>query len=320
VTVTGPGPRPVRTVFLGSGRFGLESLWRLDGHPDVDLIGVIAAPPRTAGRHQVLTATPIDDAARELAVSKVLTPERLRARGSVAAVLALGAELLVLADYGQIVPAALLRLPHGALNLHPSLLPRYRGATPIPAAILAGDAETGVTLIRMDEGLDTGPIVAQIRHPLDGAETALVLEDALAVEAAVLLGDNLGPWLRGEVRAVPQSSTGGSLTRPLRREDGRLDATRTAVELERQVRAYVPWPGSFVETPVLGRLIVEAATVTAAEPDDVAGCLVADGDGLALTTSDGRLRLGRVRVAGRKAMTSAELRRGAPGLVGGVVR
>ncbi len=310
----------VPVVYLGSGGFGRPALERLAAHPAVRIVGVVTAPPRPAGRHGPVTPTVIGELARELGLGPVLIPERLRAVDAIGAVLALKPALVVLADYGQIVPAALLGLPHGALNLHPSLLPRHRGATPIPAAILAGDAETGVTLIRMDEGLDTGPIVAQIRHPLDGAETALVLEDALAVEAAVLLGDNLGPWLRGEVRAVPQSSTGGSLTRPLRREDGRLDATRTAVELERQVRAYVPWPGSFVETPVLGRLIVEAATVTAAEPDDVAGCLVADGDGLALTTSDGRLRLGRVRVAGRKAMTSAELRRGAPGLVGGVVR
>lgn len=320
MTASGPGPRPVRTVFLGSGRFGLEGLSRLDETPEVELVGVVTAPPRPAGRRQALTTTPIDDAARELAVPNVLTPERLRAPESVAAVLALRPELLVLADYGQIVPAALLGLPHGALNLHPSLLPRYRGATPIPAAILAGDRETGVTLMRMDEGLDSGPIVAQSRHVLDGTETAPVLEDALAAKADTLLRDNLGPWLRGEVHAVPQPTTGGSLTRPLRREDGRLDTTRTAVELERQVRAYVPWPGSFVETPLLGRLIVEAAAVTAAEPDDVAGRLVADGDGLALTTSNGRLRLGRVRVAGRKAMTSAELRRGASGLVGSVVR
>ena len=110
------------------------------------------------------------------------------------------------------------------------------------------------------------------------------------------------------------------MTRPLRREDGRLDPTRSAVELERQVRAYEPWPGTFVEMEVLGRLIVDDATVRPSEPGDVAGRLVADGDGLALSTSEGRLSLGRVRVAGRKPMTAAELRRGAPGLVGTVVR
>lgn len=317
---TGPGPRPVRTVFLGSGHFGVESLRRLAGALEVDLVGVVTAPPRPVGRKQIRTRTPIHDAAAAVGVSEVLTPERVRAPDAVAAVLALDPALLVLADYGQIVPAALLDLPHGALNLHPSLLPRYRGATPIPAAILAGDEETGVTLMRMDAGLDTGPIVAQSRRPLDRMETAPELESVLSIDASNLLLSNLGAWLAGEIVPTPQSADGASLTRPLRREDGRLDPSRPAAELERQVRAYVPWPGSFVETADFGRLIVDDATVGPSESGDVAGHLAADGDGLAITTAVGRLRLGRVRVAGRKPMTAAELRRGAPGLVGSVVR
>jgi len=321
VTASGPGPRPVRTIFLGSGRFGLESLQRLaDDRSVVELVAVVTAPARAAGRGKVLTATPVHDLALAAGLPTVLTPERLRSPGSIAAVLELGPELLVLADYGQIVPEALLDLPHGALNLHPSLLPRYRGATPVSAAILAGDTETGVTLMRMDPGLDTGPIVAQGRHRLDGTETAVDLESALAVEAADLLQASLEPWLRGELPAVPQPTNGVVTTRPSRREDGRLDATRTAVELERQVRAFIPWPGSFVETATLGRLIVDDATAAPAEPGDTPGHLVADGTGLAIATSVGRLRLGRVRLAGRRPMSASELRRGAPGLIGSVVR
>ena len=174
--------------------------------------------------------------------------------------------------------------------------------------------------MRMDAGLDTGPVVAQAREPLDGTETAPALEVRLALVAAALLAETLGPWLRGERAATPQTVEGASLTRPLRREDGRLDPTRPANDLERQVRAYVPWPGTFVDTETSGRLIVESATVGPGEPGDDPGRLVADDDGLALATSDGRLRLGRVRAAGRKPMTAAELRRGAPGLVGSVVR
>jgi methionyl-tRNA formyltransferase len=310
----------VRTVFLGSGGFGVESLRRLAVAPEVELVGAVTAPARPAGRRQELTATPIQAAAEDDRVPVILTPARLRSPESIAAVLELRPELLVLADYGQIVPASLLELPHGALNLHPSLLPRYRGATPIPAAILAGDPETGVTLMRMDEGLDTGPIVAQSHRTLEGTETAPELEAALSSEAADLLSANLRPWLDGEVAARPQAADDASLTRPLRREDGRLDPTRSAVDLERQVRAYEPWPGTFVETDGFGRLIVDDATVRPSEPGDIAGQLVADGDGLALATSDGRLRLGRVRVAGRKPMTAADLRRGAPGLVDSVVR
>jgi methionyl-tRNA formyltransferase len=317
---TGPGRRPVRTVFLGSGGFGVESLRRLDVVPDVELVGVVTAPPRPAGRRQVLTGTPIHRAAEHLRVPTILTPARLRDPEAVAAVMALEPELLVLADYGQIVPPELLGLPHGALNLHPSLLPRYRGATPIQAAILAGDAETGVSLMRMDAGLDTGPIVAQARMALDGTETAPVLEERLMIAADELLAANLRPWLRGEIVPVAQDPTGASVTRPLRRDDGHLDPTRTAAELERQVRAHLPWPGSYVETDLLGRLIVEDVQVGPAAPADGVGQLVADGDGLALVTRDGRLGLGRVQAAGRKPMTAAALRRGAPGLVGSVVR
>jgi methionyl-tRNA formyltransferase len=153
------------------------------------------------------------------------------------------------------VPPALLGLRHGALNLHPSLLPRHRGATPIPAAILAGDAETGVTLMRMDEGLDTGPIVAQTRTPIDDMETAAELEARLAIEAADLLERSLGPWLRRELEARSQSVDGATVTRPFRREDGRLDISRPTIEVARQLRAHQPWPGSFVDTAV-GRLII----------------------------------------------------------------
>jgi methionyl-tRNA formyltransferase len=317
---TGPGPGPVRTVFLGSGGFGVESLRRLLTAPEVELVGVVTGPPRAAGRHQTLTRTPIHVVAVAASVPVVLTPHRLRASDAVAAVLALDPALLVLADYGQIVPARLLDLPHGALNLHPSLLPRHRGATPIPAAILAGDDVTGVTLMRMDAGLDTGPIVAQQRRSLAGTETAPELEASLAVAAADLLVADLGPWLRGEIAPTAQSADGATLTRPFRREDGRLDPSLPATTLERHVRALRPWPGSFVEMSEVGRLIVDEATVGPSDASDVVGTLVADGDGLALATSDGRLRLGRVRVAGRKPMSADDLRRGTPGLVGSVVR
>ena len=136
------GGPAVRTVFLGSGGFGRASLRRLVAHPDIDLVGVVTAPFRPAGRSKPMTRSVIHDTAAELGLATVLTPERLRAPESIEAILALQPGLVVLADYGQIVPAELLQLRFGALNLPPSLLPRHRGATPIPAAILAGDVET----------------------------------------------------------------------------------------------------------------------------------------------------------------------------------
>jgi methionyl-tRNA formyltransferase len=300
---------PVPTVFLGSGRFGAESLARLAGHPDVELVGAVTAPARPAGRGGRLTATPIEEAARSLGLTTVLSPLRLRSPEAVDSVLALRPRLAILADYGQLVPPALLELALGALNLHPSLLPRHRGASPIPATILAGDRETGVTLMRMDAGLDTGPTVAVQRVALTGRETAPELEDRLQVVAADLLERSIGPWIRGELVAVPQPGEGATLTRPLRREDGRLDPARPAADLERQIRAYQPWPGSWIELNA-GRITVWRASVAGdgGEPGTI------ERDGLATTA--GRLILEEVQPAGGKRMTWDAYLRGRPDVVG----
>jgi methionyl-tRNA formyltransferase len=305
--------RPVRTIFLGSGGFGAASLTRLTKHPDIELVGVVTAPARPAGRAQRLTPTPIDEAARHIGADTVLIPERLRDPAAVAAILDLEPGLLILADYGQLVPSELLGVPHGALNLHPSLLPRHRGATPIPAAILAGDRQTGVTLIRMDDGLDTGPIVAQRAVPLGDTETASSLGAELRDLAAAVLDDSLRPWLRGTLAASPQPEDGATLTRPLRREDGRLDPGRRAAILERQVRAYQPWPGSFVET-VVGRIVVWAAGVRSS-----AGGPPGTFDWYGLSTVDGDLQLHSVQPAGRNRMSWEAFVRGRPAIVGSAV-
>jgi methionyl-tRNA formyltransferase len=240
-----------------------------------------------------------------------LTPARLRADATLAALAELRPELIVLADYGRLVPGPVLELPaHGALNLHPSLLPRHRGATPIPAAILEGDAETGVTLMRMDEGLDTGPILASRRLPLRGDEIAPELEERLAAIAADLLVEKLPDHLAGRITPTAQPEAGATLTVPLRRGDGRLDTDRPAAALERQVRAFQPWPGSFVEDGET-RLIVWRSSVTdPSDPLAPRGALVPDRDALALVTVDGWLRLDEVQPAGRARMTGAAYRRG----------
>ena len=302
---------PARTVFLGSGGFGEPSLRRLAIHPAIELVGVVTAPPRPIGRAQTPTRTPIHVLADTLGLEPVLTPARLRDDAAIASVLALGADLLVLADYGRIVPPVLLEPRFGALNIHPSLLPRHRGATPIPAAILAGDTETGVTLMRMDAGVDTGPIVVQLPVRLRGDETTPELEASLAQEAADLLGATVGPWLRGTRRAAPQPTEGATLTRPLRREDGRLDLDKAAVELERHVRAYQPWPGSFVDTPQ-GRLIVWSASP---EASGGPGTGAFDERGLGVGGGE-RLTLDEVQLSGGKRMAWDAFVRGHPGIVG----
>lgn len=269
-----------------------------------------------------MTPTPVAFAGAELE-APVLRPERLGSPEEVAALAALRPDVGILADYGRLLPPAILDLPaHGILNLHPSLLPRHRGATPVAAAILAGDVETGVTLFRMDAGMDTGPIVAAERLALAGNETAPDLERTLADVAATLLARSLGPWLRGELPAADQAAEGVTSTRPFRREDGRLDPALPARDLERMVRALLPWPGTFLET-VTGRLAVLAVAIgegsaVAAAP---AGTLVAEGDGLALVAGDRRLlRLLRVQPAGGRPMDGAAFRRGRPDLLGSAAR
>jgi len=312
--VTAPPERPVRTIFLGSGRFAQPTLGRLASHPSVDLVAVVTAPPRPVGRRQLDTPTPVDAQARELGLD-VVAPARLRDRAAIADLLALDPDLVVLADYGQIVPAELLDAPFGALNLHPSLLPRHRGATPIPAAILAGDRETGVTLIRMDDGIDTGPFVAIEHSTLAGDETTPALEARLAIAASGLLARSLDPWLDGEIEAMPQTEAGATITRPLRRDDGRLDPTTPAWLLERRVRAYLPWPGTFFFVDGQ-RVVVLVASVAPGDLDDAPGILVPDAEGLALATSEGRLVLHEVQPAGGRPMTGEAFLRGRPSILG----
>jgi methionyl-tRNA formyltransferase len=248
----------------------------------------------------------------------LLQPARLRDPEAIEEVGALHPELGVLADYGQIVPASVLALPrHGILNVHPSLLPRHRGATPVAATIAEGDGEAGVTVIQMDEGIDTGPIVAQQRWPLAGDETARELEARAAQEGAALLARSLEPWVDGALEALPQGE-GATLTRTFRRDHARLDPARPARELERGVRARVPWPGSFLETSA-GRVLVHRASAAPGAPDDVPGAIVVDGSSLALATADGRLVLEEVQLAGGRVMTGAELLRGHPEVAGATV-
>jgi methionyl-tRNA formyltransferase len=309
-------PEPgVRTIFFGSGGFAVSILEALVEMSGIRLEAVVSAPDRPVGRRAILTPTPVTARARALGLA-VLQPLRVRRPEAVESIVDLAPELIVLADYGQLIPPALLDLPaRGFLNLHPSALPRWRGAAPIPATILAGDSESAVTLMVVTEEMDAGPIVAVEPLEVRVDDTAVTLEDRAAEAAAGLLRRALPEWLAGRLEPRPQGGEGVTLTRPLRREDGRLDPGRSAVNLERQVRAYQPWPGGYLETES-GRIIVWAVRVAPEEPGDEAGRVVAVGrDGLALATVAGRLVLDEVQLAGKRRMTGAELRRGMPAIV-----
>ncbi len=315
----GPAPGraadPARTVFFGSGAFAVPMLDVVADHPRLRIVAVVTAPDRPSGRSGTLTPTPVAARARQLGLP-VLQPVRVRSEDAVAEIAALQPGLGVLADYGQIVPRALLDLPpHGTLNVHPSRLPRHRGATPIPAAIAAGDDEAGVSIIRMDQGIDTGPIIAMRTWPMGTDARASVLEARAATEGAALLRETIEAWLDGREEATPQPSDGATTTRPFRREDGRLDPSRPARELERQVRANEPWPGTFVDTG-LGRVAVLEASVAETRDGDTAGLLVEEGGRLALATSEGRLVFETAKREGRRPTGGREFLRGQDRLVG----
>jgi methionyl-tRNA formyltransferase len=309
---------PARTVFFGSGSFAVPVLEALAAHPQVQLVAVVTAPDRPAGRAKTHTPTPIAVFARELGVP-LLQPVRVRALEAVAEIAALEPDLGVLADFGRIIPPALLDLLRlGILGVHPSLLPRHRGATPIQATIAAGDATAGVTIYRMDEGVDTGPIIAARQWPLHGSETGPELEADAARRSAELLKSTLSAVLDGTAQPVAQPVIDELPTRPLRREDARLDPERSATELERLVRAYAGWPGAFVETPD-GRILVTRASTAAAQPADAPGRLVRHDGRVAMTTIDGRLVLEGVQPAGGRPMTGDAFLRGRASVIGSTV-
>ena len=298
-------------MFFGSGSFALPILEALAGLPDFELAAIVSAPDRPAGRAGSLTPTPAALRARELGLP-LLQPRRVGSPESMVALAAIAPDLAVLADYGQLIPESLIEMPRlGFLNLHPSALPRHRGASPVPATILAGDTTSAVTLLCLTAELDAGPIVASVPLEVRLDDTAPVVEQRAAAAAASLLVRTLPDWVAGRIEPVPQAAAGVTMTRPLRREDGLLDPGHPAAELERQVRAFQPWPGSHLQTP-LGRIVVWSSSVEAGLAGDEPGRLVADERGLVLPTASGRLRLETVQLAGGHLMRSIELLRGHP--------
>lgn len=310
---------PARTIFFGSGAFAVPILDAVAAHPRLELVAVVTAPDKPAGRSRALTSTPVAIRARSLGVL-VLQPPAVRSPEVLAELAGLEPDLGVLADYGRIIPQALLDIPRlGVLGVHPSLLPRHRGATPIQATILAGDPEAAVAIYRMDAGLDTGPVLATTTWPLDATETAPELEAEAARRGAALLAANIAEYLDGQASLTPQPDAPASVTTRFTREHARLDATRNAADLERRVRAHAGWPGSFVDTRA-GRLAILRASV-ARDGGGAPGAIVEGPRGEpAITAGDGALLvLERVQPAGGREMAGADYLRGHRELLGTTV-
>ena len=274
----------------------------------------MTAPPRAAGRSGALSPTPVDTWASGAGL-RVEHAAKVRDAAEIERMTSFGAEAALLADFGQIIPAALLdHYSRGIVNLHPSLLPRHRGASPIPATILAGDRETGVTTIVMDQGVDTGSIIA-VQHLRPRPDvTAAELEAELAELAAVGIANTLATWLQGSETAAPQGVDGATQTTRLARADGRIGAGTTAELALRMWRAYQPWPGVWVEIPgVADRLILSSVSPAEGGAAVAPGALELRDDTLLLGLAGGTIRLDRVTPAGGKSMTGGEFSRGRQG-------
>lgn len=297
---------PARVVFMGSPEFSLATLRALAANYTV--VGVVTQPDRPAGRGKQLTPPPVKTLALELGLP-VIQPRRLREPEAIDQLRAWAPDLIVVAAYGQILRPDVLDLPpHGCINVHASLLPRWRGASPIQAAILHGDAETGVTIMRMDAGLDTGPILSQRGIPIAPDDTAATLSEKLAGLGANLLIETLPDYLSGELKPTPQPEQGVTTVSTLEKNDGLLEPNLVADVLARKVRAFNPWPGAYIMWNGQPLKVHRAHVVSG--PSSPGVHTVSNGLP-ALGTAFRLLVLDEVQPAGKTAMSGAEFLRGA---------
>jgi methionyl-tRNA formyltransferase len=292
----------MKVAFLGTPRFAVPSLERLveAGH---EVALVVTQPDRPAGRGRELVAPPVKQAAERLGRPIF----QLRA---------CGAEVAVVAAYGEVLSGETLAVPpRGFVNVHPSLLPRLRGATPVPTAILDGLSQTGVTVMRVNAGVDAGPILAQVGEPIRDADTGETLLARLAELGADLLVETLPRWASGELAPRPQVLRLATYSRPLRREDGLADFALPAVELWRRCRAFQPWPGFHTTWQGRALKLLETAPLPSRQGHPP-GRVFASARGPAVACGTGALLIRRLQGEGRRPMEVDEFLRGQPSLIG----
>lgn len=317
------GIDPKHIVFMGTPSFGVPILRRLV-EKGYEVAAVVTQPDRPSGRGRALAESPVKKAATQLGLT-VLQPESVRRREFVEQLQRLKPSAIIVAAFGQILPRSILELaPLGAINVHASLLPELRGAAPIAEAIARGYKRTGVTIMLMDQGMDTGPILAQREVDISPNDTSESLGARLAEVGADLLVETLDRWARGEITPSPQDNSIATFTKPLSKEDGHVDWREPAEVIERRCRAYHPWPGcyTFWEGKLIKLLAVEpirewtgreepgtvVLTSLAATPTSAAWPAVVCGSGA--------LALREVQLEGRRPLSGPEFLRGSRGFVG----
>lgn len=288
----------IKTIFMGSPEFAIPSLQALAEISE--LVGIVTQPDRQAGRGRKITPPPVKSLAEKMGM-EVYQPTTLRTDEAIAKLRSWSPDVIVVTAFGQILRQNVLDLPRfGCINVHASLLPRWRGAAPINAAILHGDPETGITIMKMDAGLDTGPILSSAAIPIAPDDNAGILSIKLAELGGELLTKTLPKYIAGEIEPRPQPVEGFTYAPLLTKNDGKLDFSQTAEYLARQVRAFDPWPGTFTFWKEQPLKILEAYAVPGSQGDTGKRLIV---DSLpAISTASGLLVIQRMQPAGKKPM------------------
>lgn len=302
----------MRVVFFGTPTLARSILEALVADSKIDVVGVVCQPDEPVGRKAVLTAPPTKQFAVEHAIP-VFQPTKLKDESFLAAIDNLHADVAVVLAYGRILPQILLdRIPGGFINVHPSLLPKYRGPSPIQAAILAGDSVTGVSIMKLDAGMDTGPLLAQTEIDLAVDETSTSLTQKVINVSAPLLIETLKGYVAGTIVPIAQSADRVSICKILSREDGKIDWNESATVIDRKVRALNPWPGTSTIWMVNGKEInVKILKATRAEStsQDI-GIPRSESGKLLVDSADGTLEVLELQPAGGKPMKGADFARG----------
>ncbi len=298
----------MRIIFMGSAPLSCESLQALRQRAGIDLLAVVTQPDRPKGRELKLQPSPVKLFAVQQNL-RVLQPERARSTDFINEVRTLGPDLIVVAAYGQILPQELLQVPQfGCINVHTSLLPKYRGAAPIQAAILNDEPETGVTIMKMDAGLDTGDILSQERTAIGPGDDAQTLHDRLACMGANLLLRTIPEYVSGRLAPQPQPAEGASYAPKIKKQDGQIDWNKPGRAIWNRVRGLVPWPGAFTFLPAdpHPRLLKIWKAETAALSGPAGEVLRADARGIVVGCSDEALRVLELQLEGGRRLAAGQ--------------
>jgi methionyl-tRNA formyltransferase len=305
---------PLRVIFMGTAELACASLRALLDSQDFQVLAVVTQPDRPKGRDLKLQPSEVKRVALAANIP-VLQPERAREPQFIEELKQLTPDYIVVVAYGQILPRAILDTPRfGCVNVHTSFLPKYRGAAPIQAALLNGDPETGVTIMQMEEGLDTGPIISQRVIPIEAIDDAQTLHDKLAIVGAELLTPTLVDFAAGKIKAQPQDDARATHVKKIKKEDGQLDWAQPARVLQNRIRAFTPWPGAFTfqQTDGKPRLL----KIWRAEVENANGVpgsvLAADNSGVVVACGENALRIVRLQREGGRQMSVAEFLQGNP--------